>query len=122
MKRMALAEVRRRHRLNYTLLLRRVAETSRWSRPTRTCRMASVLCSSQYSVEQPHDVVRGFRAPSIPAIPWRSGDHLGGLNWESFPDACFLKEHLVALPIHQQLGETAMESISWGLRNHGSRG
>lgn len=39
---------------------------------------------------------------SIAAIAWWSGYHRG-LPWEKFPDACFLKDNLLVLPVHQQL-------------------
>jgi dTDP-4-amino-4,6-dideoxygalactose transaminase len=47
----------------------------------------------------------------IEAIPWWSGYHQR-LPWENFPDACYLKEHVLALPVHQGIGETEVEYIS----------
>jgi dTDP-4-amino-4,6-dideoxygalactose transaminase len=38
----------------------------------------------------------------IAALQWWSGFHRAFL-WDDFPDARYLKEHLLALPIHQQL-------------------
>lgn len=38
----------------------------------------------------------------IAAIQWWSGFHRD-FSWKSFPESQYLKEHLLALPIHQQL-------------------
>jgi perosamine synthetase len=48
---------------------------------------------------------------SISAIPWWAGYHQD-LNWEEFPDCCFLKENLLALPLHQKLGRDHIEFIA----------
>lgn len=40
----------------------------------------------------------------IDAWAWWKGYH-HGLAWEKFPDACFLKDHVLTLPVHQDLDE-----------------
>lgn len=47
----------------------------------------------------------------IASIAWWSGYHQK-LPWGNFPDACYLKEHVLALPVHQGLGEREVEFIS----------
>ena len=47
----------------------------------------------------------------IASIPWWSGYHQR-LPWENFPDACYLKEHVLALPVHQGIGDIEVEFIS----------
>jgi dTDP-4-amino-4,6-dideoxygalactose transaminase len=39
----------------------------------------------------------------VSAFPWWAGFHRFGLNWNGFPDACFLKSHLLTLPIDQDM-------------------
>lgn len=46
----------------------------------------------------------------IHAIPWWAGYHRD-LSWNGFEDARFLKDHVVALPIHQDLTEDEVSFI-----------
>ncbi|UCC98842.1 MAG: DegT/DnrJ/EryC1/StrS aminotransferase family protein [Phycisphaerales bacterium] len=48
---------------------------------------------------------------SISAVAWWAGYHRG-LPWDEYPDACFLKDNLLVLPVHQQLSELHIEFIS----------
>jgi dTDP-4-amino-4,6-dideoxygalactose transaminase len=43
-----------------------------------------------------------LNAKGIPAIPWWAGYHRG-LAWDGFPEACGLKDQVLALPVHQGL-------------------
>ena len=47
---------------------------------------------------------------SIAAVAWWAGYHRQ-LCWQDYPNACYLKDHLVALPIHQQLDERHVQYI-----------
>ena len=49
---------------------------------------------------------------SIPALPWWSGYNRRCLDWDAFPDACYLKDHVVTIPVHQQLSDAAIECIA----------
>jgi perosamine synthetase len=40
----------------------------------------------------------------IASIPWWAGYHRD-MEWGEFPDACFLKDNVLALPVHQDLEE-----------------
>ena len=42
--------------------------------------------------------------------PWWSGYH-PGLDFAAFPNACWLKDSLVALPVHQQLDQEDMDFL-----------
>jgi hypothetical protein len=44
------------------------------------------------------------------AVEWWAGYHRS-FNWDEFPEACYLKDHLLTLPIHQDLGVTQMKYI-----------
>jgi dTDP-4-amino-4,6-dideoxygalactose transaminase len=49
-------------------------------------------------------VCRELNALSIDATAWWSGYHRS-LPWAEYPDACFLKDHLLVLPVHQGLSD-----------------
>ena len=46
----------------------------------------------------------------IDAGCWWPGYHTG-LAWEEYPDACFLKDNVLALPVHEQLDQEHVEFI-----------
>ncbi|MCX5704162.1 MAG: hypothetical protein NT066_06720 [Candidatus Omnitrophica bacterium] len=48
---------------------------------------------------------------AISAIEWWSGYHQE-LPWNEFPDACFLKDNLLGLPVHQSLDENDIRYIA----------
>jgi dTDP-4-amino-4,6-dideoxygalactose transaminase len=48
---------------------------------------------------------------SIGAIAWWAGYHCE-MPWQDFPNACFLKDNVLALPVHQQLGAEHIQYIS----------
>jgi dTDP-4-amino-4,6-dideoxygalactose transaminase len=48
---------------------------------------------------------------SIAAIEWWSGYHRD-LPWEEYLDACFLKDNVLALPVHQQLNSEHITFIA----------
>ncbi len=43
-------------------------------------------------------------AELIAVAPWWAGYH-PDLPWDKYPDACFLKDNVLALPVHQQLNK-----------------
>ena len=47
----------------------------------------------------------------IAAVQWWAGFHRA-FDWVKFPEARFLKEHLLAMPIHQQLTDDKMNYIA----------
>ena len=57
---------------------------------------------------------RALNTAGIDAIAWWSGYH-GGVDWDRFPDACYLKDHVLALPVHQWLGAGDMQAIAAGV-------
>ena len=46
----------------------------------------------------------------IMAVEWWAGYH-PSLDWDGFPEACYLKDHLLTLPIHHDLGAKHMKYI-----------
>lgn len=62
-------------------------------------------------VNKRKQVCQKLNALSICAIAWWSGYH-SSLPWTEYPDARFLKENLLILPVHHQLQEGHIEFIA----------
>ena len=62
-------------------------------------------------VKRRSEVARRLQALRVDVIEWWSGYHRA-LPWDEFEEACFLKDHLLALPIHQQLNETHIRHVA----------
>jgi perosamine synthetase len=52
-----------------------------------------------------------LRELSIDALPWWKGYH-PAINWREFPEACFLKDNVLTLPIHQNLNDKDIAYIA----------
>lgn len=52
-----------------------------------------------------------LEAEGIAANPWWAGYH-PDLDWTDFPEARFLKDHVLALPVHQGLGPAHLDRIA----------
>ncbi len=53
-------------------------------------------------VEKRNEICSRLIREGISSIPWWSGYHRG-MEWDEFPEACYLKNHVLALPVHQDL-------------------
>jgi len=51
-------------------------------------------------VENRDQCARNLQARGIGAYPWWAGFHHGALEWSSFPDACWLKNHIMTVPVY----------------------
>jgi dTDP-4-amino-4,6-dideoxygalactose transaminase len=47
----------------------------------------------------------------VTSIRWWSGYHRA-LPWDEFPEACALKDTIVALPVHQDLDDDAVDRVA----------
>jgi dTDP-4-amino-4,6-dideoxygalactose transaminase len=56
-------------------------------------------------------MVQRLSQQQIDARPWWRGFHKA-LPWDEFPDACYLKNNIIALPVHQDLDTHEMEYIA----------
>jgi perosamine synthetase len=56
----------------------------------------------------------------IAVFPWWAGYH-PNFPWPDFPDACFLKDNLLTLPVHQQLTREDILFIAKRLLSHTKR-
>jgi dTDP-4-amino-4,6-dideoxygalactose transaminase len=55
--------------------------------------------------------VAALQALGVEAIPWWSGYHRC-FPWDKFPDACYLKDHVLALPVNHELSAKSMEYMA----------
>jgi hypothetical protein len=74
------------------------------------------VCPMAMPVLTPHRdaVVARLNAQGIGAFPFWKGYHRG-FDWAPFPEARYLKDHLLALPVHQALTNTHMTYIAQAL-------
>ena len=91
-----------KRRNNFTLLLNMLAEAKGIEPLFKT--LPEGVCPLYFPVIVKNRVYlyRKLNELSIAAIEWWAGYH-PALPWDEFPDACFLKDHILALPVHQQL-------------------
>lgn len=66
-------------------------------------------------VENRNELVEKLKKRSIDAKAWWKGFHRS-LTWSEFPDACYLKDNLLVLPVHQDLSDKAIEYIAASFR------
>jgi dTDP-4-amino-4,6-dideoxygalactose transaminase len=52
-----------------------------------------------------------LRARGVASISWWAGYHRA-LPWDDFPDACKLKDRVLALHVHQDLDDAAMDYVA----------
>jgi perosamine synthetase len=62
-------------------------------------------------VENRERVCLRLNGMGIAAVQWWAGFHRA-FDWAEFPEARYLKEHLLAMPIHQQLTDEKMNYIA----------
>jgi dTDP-4-amino-4,6-dideoxygalactose transaminase len=62
-------------------------------------------------VENRERVCRRLNDMGIAAVQWWAGFHRA-FDWAKFPEARYLKEHLLTLPMHQQLTDEKMNYIA----------
>jgi dTDP-4-amino-4,6-dideoxygalactose transaminase len=104
------AEVIKRRRENYQYLLEEVGEIG-WMKPVfseiprGTCPL-DFLCI----VPDPVNVKRQLLSYGIESDPYWDFFH-PAVPWEEFPEAAYLKTHVLALPIHQDIGEREREYL-----------
>jgi dTDP-4-amino-4,6-dideoxygalactose transaminase len=66
-------------------------------------------------VDDPIRMSRALNEKAIASVAWWCGFHRG-LPWEEHPEARYLKEHVLALPVHQDLGPEHVEHICREIR------
>jgi len=105
------SEIVERHRNNFKRYLNLLSNCE-LIRPLFT-ELPAGICPLYFPViVKNRDVLcRRLNEQAIAAIPWWAGYHQG-LPWMEYPDACFLKDNLMALPVHQQLKSKHIEYVA----------
>jgi perosamine synthetase len=100
-----------RRRANFDRLRGRLADV-RGARPLFD-RLPAGVCPLEFPllVEDRDRWIADLAARHVATIPWWAGYHRA-LRWDDFPEACSLKDRVLALPIHQDLGEEAMDYVA----------
>lgn len=62
-------------------------------------------------VENRDAVAAALQERGIGATPWWAGYHQG-LDWTDFPESRYLKDQVLALPVHQGLDEIGLDYIA----------
>jgi perosamine synthetase len=112
MKRVDISEVRARRRRNFSHLLDLLSGLPGIvplysALPDGVCPLAFPIL-----VGPARKIAFRLSSASIPALPWWSGYNTKCREWDAFPDACYLKDHVVTLPVHHQLSESAIQFIA----------
>jgi dTDP-4-amino-4,6-dideoxygalactose transaminase len=105
-----------RRRANYARLLR-TALTLRGARPLFPD-LPPGVCPTEFPLvaEDRDGWVAALRGRGVAAVAWWSGYHRA-LSFDAFPEACELKDCVVALPVHQDLDAAAMERLAQALED-----
>lgn len=100
-----------KRRNNFTLLLNMLAEAKGIEPLFKT--LPEGVCPLYFPVIVKNRVYlyRKLNELSVAAIEWWAGYH-PALPWDEFPDACFLKDHILALPVHPQLNSEHIAFIA----------
>jgi dTDP-4-amino-4,6-dideoxygalactose transaminase len=111
MERIDFSEVRSRRRANYSILSKRLSQVPGFEMlikelPEGVCPLLLPLIGRKAG-----QVAQRLQARSIPALAWWTGYHRAALNWEEFQEARYLKDNVLAIPVHHQLSAEAVEFI-----------
>jgi len=71
-------------------------------------------------VKNREEVCRRLNEMGIAAMQWWSGYHRA-FDWAEFPEARYLKDHVLTIPIHQQLSHLNMKYISSAMASIGNQ-
>jgi perosamine synthetase len=104
MKNFDVDQIRERRRANYRLYLSGILDFPHL-RPLFP-KLPDGVCPLNFPVivDNRSELCAALNQRGIAAIKWWSGYHQG-LAWDQHPEACFLKDHILALPVHQDLVE-----------------
>lgn len=106
-----------RRRENYARLLERIAGVA-GVRPLFEGLPAGVCPLGLPVVVEGRDAwYAAMQRAGVDAYAWWSGYHRG-VEWDAFPEACGLKDRVLVLPVHQQLGVEDIEYVGDCVRRH----
>jgi perosamine synthetase len=53
-----------------------------------------------------------LQARGIAAFPWWAGFHRNSIDWSQFPEACWLKQNMLTLPVHQGMDDRHLKYVA----------
>ncbi|MGI9293321.1 MAG: DegT/DnrJ/EryC1/StrS family aminotransferase [Pseudomonadales bacterium] len=108
-------EITARRRANFSVLL----ASAQWSDlllplykelPTGVCPLYFPIITAD-----PDALIDFLEDHSLPAVFWWPTEH-PAVPWGEFPDAAYLKSHLVAIPVHQELSPDDLQAYALALQ------
>ena len=110
------AQIRETRRKNYTLLLSGIQGTPgvnvlHADLPPDVCPLQMPILVGDRRQWMEKLLLRG-----VHAIPWWQDYTRRDLSWHEFPEACYLKDHLLALPVHQGLDPSLLNYVARSVR------
>jgi hypothetical protein len=106
-----LDEIASKRRANYQWLVERLAEFPEVRPVSKQLTAGVVPWVLAFTIGDRSDAHMALRAQGIPAVTW-GGVRDRRISAGEFPDADFLYEHLIFLPIHQDLEAAHLERIA----------
>jgi perosamine synthetase len=105
-------EITRRRRANYQQLARNLAgirgvDVLFPELPPDVCPLSLPVVTPQRD-----RAVQELLARGVAALPWWAGFHRDGIEWARFPDAIWLKQNVLTLPIHHGLIDRQLDYIA----------
>lgn len=109
-------EVQRRRRENYLALEQSLSDVA-GIKPLFPQLPPGVTPLAYPAVTERRDeLVERLLKSGVDAHPWWAGFHPTGLRWGEFPDACWLKRHVLTLPVHQYLARPDIARMAATIR------
>jgi perosamine synthetase len=107
-------EIIKRRRDNYTHLLTLLLGNPKINMPFK--KLPAGVCPLFFPIiiNKRNEVCSMLNLKAIDATAWWAG-YYKNLDWEKYPDAVYLKNSLMALPIHQDLSTSDIEYIAKSL-------
>ena len=109
LRRLDTNEAIRRRRQNYLALIDQIANTPGITVLERNLPGGVCPLGLPILVKSRDAIARSLSAKGFPTTPWWAGYHRM-LDWSHAPDACHLKDHLLLLSVHQDLGPVQMQT------------
>lgn len=113
-------EVRHRRRANFERLTEGLRQVSSVRPLIATLPPGACPVVCPMVTDRRNELYAALRSSGIAAIPWWAGCH-EAIDWAGFPTARRLKQSIVALPVHQMLGDAHMDYMIHCVRRFAQR-
>jgi dTDP-4-amino-4,6-dideoxygalactose transaminase len=99
-----------RRRKNYLRMLSMLSDNKGFGILYRELPAGVCPLSFPLIVSNRAELILKLKQLSIDAVAWWKGYH-NGLQWDEFPEARFLKDNVLTLPVHQDLSDEDVDYI-----------